>query len=85
MRSRRIPRVVDQHVEAIPPPDGGFDQTLGTLPVSDVVAVGDRLAAGGADLVHDIAGRTVGTAPAVDLSTQVVDDHPGALAGQLGA
>ena len=51
--------------------------------VRDVVTVGHRLAAHGPDLVDHLAGRAVGAAGAVHLGAEVVDDHLGALAGEL--
>ena len=57
MRSRTKPALF---TTASRPPnavDGGGDDPAGAVEVGHVVAVGDRLAAGGADLVHHLAGR----------------------------
>ena len=47
--------VVDDHVEAAEGVERRLHERAGAVPVGDVVAVGDRLAAGGADLVDDLA------------------------------
>src|SRR5439155_23599458 len=75
--------VVDEDVEAAKALHGRVDQALGTLPVGHVVAVGDSLAARGADLFDHLAGGTGRRTAAVDLGSQVVDDDLGALAGIL--
>src|SRR5690606_28052805 len=62
--------------------DGHLDEALGAGPVGDVVAVDDRLAAGGLDLGHDLLRRRQRAAAAVELGADVVDDHPGALGGE---
>ena len=59
------------------------DQALGLLPVGDVGAVGDGLAAHGPDGVDHLAGRAAGATRAVDLGAEVVDHDLGTLAGEL--
>ena len=59
--------VVDQHVEVAERVDRGVDHALGAVPVGDVVAVGDGLAAGGGDLVDHLRGRRRVGAAAVGL------------------
>src|SRR5690606_30864827 len=73
--------VVDEHVQAAERLDGLVHHALGTLPVADVVAVHDGLAAHAADLLDDLAGGARTAAGAVHLRTQVVDDDLGALLG----
>ena len=55
----------------------------GAVEVGHVVAVGDRLAARGPDLVDHLAGGPGAAAGAVELAAEVVHDDPGALAGEL--
>ena len=62
--------------------DGRVDQPLGPLPVGDVVAVDDRLAAQRHDLGDDFAGRAVVRAGTVVGAAEVVDDDLGALGGE---
>ena len=52
--------VVDQHVEPAEGLDRRARQARGPVPVGDVVAVGDGLAAARADRVDDLAGRRRG-------------------------
>ena len=78
MRSRRMPGVVDDDVEVAEGLDRGVDDCLGAVEVGDAVGVGDRLAAGGDDLVDDrLCGAGVGAA-AVGGAAEVVDDDLGA-------
>jgi hypothetical protein len=49
--------VVDEDVEVTERLDRRVDERLGTVPVGDVVAVGDGLPAEGADLLGDLLGR----------------------------
>ena len=51
--------VVHDHVEPAEGVDGRADEALGALPVGDVVAVDDGLAAGGHDLVDDLPAGAV--------------------------
>ena len=69
-------------VEAAERVDRLVDQTLGAVPVRDVVAVGDRLAALADDLVDDVVGRAGRPAAAVHLAAEVVHHDLGALLGQ---
>ena len=77
------PGVVHEHVEPPEGLNGGIDETLGALPVRHVLAVGHRLAAETADLLHDLAGRPGRSPRPIDFSAEVVDDHLRTLAGQL--
>ena len=71
--------VVDQHVEVAEGLDGAVDEALAALPVGDVVAVGDGLAAHGLDLLDDLLrGGQVGPG-AVLGAAEVVDHDLGAL------
>ena len=79
------PGVVDEDVEPAEGVDGGVDEPLGALPIRDVVAVGHRLAAHGADLVDHLAGGTGRAAGAVHLGAEVVDDDLRPLVGKLMA
>ncbi len=63
--------VVDQHVEVAERLDGGLHHPPAAVPVAHVVGAGHRLAARGPDLVDD--GRR---------PVDVVDHHPGPLAGE---
>ena len=83
MRSRTKPALFTTACEVAERVDGGLHQAAGAVPVGDVVAVGDRLAAGGADLLDDLAGGAGAAAGAVELAAEVVDHDLGALAGQL--
>ena len=58
------------------------DHPLGAVPVRDVVAVGDRLAAHGLDLVHDLLSGTHIVAFSGPIAAQVVDHDLGAVLGQ---
>ena len=77
------PGVVHEHVEAPEAVEGRGDERRGAGPVGDVVAVGDRGAAAGDDLVDDRLRRGEVAAAAVELDAEVVHDHRGALPGQL--
>ena len=57
MRSRRIPALLTSDVERAERVDRAVDEPLRAVPVGDVVGVGDRLAAGGDDLVDDRPAR----------------------------
>ena len=74
--------VVDHDVQVAERLDRGVDQPLGALPRRDVVAVGDRLAAHPLDLLDHVLRRAEVAAGAVDVATEVVHDHLGALASQ---
>ena len=76
------PGVVDKDVEVAERLDGAVDQLLGTVPVGDVVAVGDRLTTSRADLLHDLVGRSSVDATPVVGPAQVVDHHLRALGGE---
>ena len=53
------------------------------IDVRGVVCIGDRHPAGGEDLGHNLVGiGRLGGRP-VERHPQVVDDHPGALTGQI--
>ena len=83
MRSRRKPALF---TTTSSPPNASIavaTRRLGLLPVGDVVAVGDRLAAHGPDRVDDLAGRPGRAALAVELGPEVVDHDLRALAGEL--
>ena len=56
IRSRRMPALLTSDVEAAEGVDRLLHEALGAVPVADVVAVGDGLAAHGLDLVDDLAG-----------------------------
>ena len=74
--------IIDEDVEVTEGAHGLIDEALRTLPVRDVVVVGDRLATGGDDLVDDLlGGRRVGASP-VRVAAEVVDDDLGALPGE---
>ena len=74
IRSRRMPGVVDQHVQVTERVDGLLHDPLGAVPRGDVVAVRLCLAAVEADLVDHLVGRTARRSRAVRLGTDVVDD-----------
>jgi len=57
-RSGQDACVVDDDVEASEGIDGLGDEMVGAVPGADFVGVGDRLAAGGLDLVHNLLGGT---------------------------
>ena len=82
MRSRRMPALLTSDVEAAEGVDGRLDEALGAVPVADVVAVGDGLAAHGLDLVDDLLRRALVGALAVHRAAEVVDDDLGAVVGQ---
>jgi hypothetical protein len=75
--------VVHDHVEAPEGLDRRRHQGAGAVPVGDVVAVGDRGAAGGDDLVHDGLGGGGRRVAAVERHADVVHHYLGALAGEL--
>ena len=73
------PGIVDEDVDRAERRDRGVDQTLGTLPVGDVVSVGDRLSALGADLSRDfLGGRHVGARTVVG-GAEIIDHDLGAF------
>ena len=74
--------VVDEDVEIAERLDRAVDQALRTLPVGDVVAVDDRFAADGFDLVDNLLRRRDVGAGAVVGAAEVVDDDAGAFAGE---
>ena len=74
--------VVDEHVEAAERLDGGVDEALGALPVGDVVAVGDGLAAHRLDLVDDVLRRAGRLTRAVHLAAEVVHHDLGPVRRQ---
>ena len=82
MRSRRMPALLIEDVEAAEGVDRGLDEPLGAVPVADVVGVGDGLAAHGLDLVDDLLGRAGVVALAVHRAAEVVDHDLGAVVGQ---
>ena len=74
--------VVDEDVEVAERLDRRVDEALGALPVGDVVAVGDGLAAERLDLGDDLVGRAVVGAGAVVGAAAVVDDDLGPFGGE---
>ena len=66
IRSRRMPALLTSTSRRAERVDGRLDEPLGAVPVGDVVAVGDRLAAHRPDLVDDLAGGPRRAAAAVD-------------------
>ena len=84
-RSRRMPGVVDEHVEPAVALDRGPDQPAGAGEVGDVLAVGDRLAAARLDLVDDLLRRRRIGAEPVPVAAEVVDDDLGALGARTAA
>ena len=72
--------VVDENVEIAERLDRTVDQTLRTLPVSDVIAVDDRLATERLDLFDDMLCRGQIRAGTVVGPTQIVDDETSPLA-----
>ena len=58
-------------------------EALGAFPVSDIIAVRDRIAARGADGVHDFARGARRSAGAVRLGTEIVHDDLRSLAGEF--
>jgi hypothetical protein len=75
--------VVDEHVDAAEALDRVGRDRGGGRGVGDVGAVGDRLAAGGHDLVGDALGEAhVAAAVAGEHVAEVVDDHLGATLGE---
>ena len=74
--------VVDEDVEPAEMRDRRVDHRLGALPAADVLAVGDRLAAGLLDRGDDLAGGRGVLARAVHPGADVVDHHLGAVRRQ---
>ena len=78
------PRVVDQDVHLAEEMHGGLDDFLAPVRCGDIVVIGDRLPARGADLRHDPVGRAAGTDPRpVARAPEVVHDHLRASFGEL--
>src|SRR3546814_7084394 len=77
------PGVVDHRVEPTEGVDGRAHHGGRILEAGDVTPVGHRLATRAADLVDHLAGRSAAAPGPVELAAEVVDHHPGALAGQL--
>ncbi len=72
--------VVHQHVQVTERVDGLLDEATGAVPVGDVLAVDDGLAAHGADVVDGLlGGGGVGTATLL-VAAEIVDHDLGALA-----
>ena len=61
--------IVDEHINTTEGVDGRLDNGL---PILDRVIVGDRLAACGADIVHDLVCRRRALALALEASTKVI-------------
>ena len=76
------PGIVDQDVEATELVDCLRDQAARALPVADVVGVGDRHSARGADLGRDLGCRTGIGAGSVGAAPEVVDDDRRAFGSQ---
>ena len=74
--------VVDEDVEATERIDGGLDEAFGSVPIADVVAVGDRLPTHGLDLGDDIVRGALIVALAVHRPAEVVDHDLGAVVGE---
>jgi hypothetical protein len=75
--------VVDDDVEPPPGRHRRVDEALTALPVGDVVAVGDGLAAAAADGVGDLLGDGAGRAAPVAGDAEIVDHHARPQARQL--
>src|SRR5690348_16390023 len=73
--------VIDDAVDAAKVVDRRLDDAFGSLRIGDAVAVGDRRAAGFADLSHDLVGHAFIAAVTLRRTAQVVDDDLGTLAG----
>ena len=70
--------VVDQNIQTAKGIDGGVDQVLGTVPVGDIITIGDGFATGSLDLLdHFLSGA--GASRSIQAHTDVIDDHPGAF------
>ncbi len=67
--------IVDQNVNLAPFVDRLVENGLTAFHGGHVIAVGDRLAAVGDDVVHDLLGRADGPAAAVTCAAQIVDQH----------
>ena len=76
-------RVVDEDVEIAERLDRGVDEALRTFPVGDVVAVDDRLATTGADLLDHLLSRGDVGPGAVVRRAEVVDDDLGTFGGEV--
>ncbi|CAB4786770.1 unannotated protein [freshwater metagenome] len=74
--------VVHEYVEVTKSFDGGVDQTLTTLPVGDVVVVGNGFATHRLDFGHNLLGGRTFAARTIEVSTEVIDDHLGAFSGE---
>src|SRR5690606_33292658 len=72
-------RVVDDDVDPLPRVERGLDDLVAVL---DRVVVGDRLAAGGLDLLDDLVGRRARFASAGRAAAEVVDHDLAAARGE---
>ena len=72
--------VVDEHVQVAERVDRLLHEALRAVPVGDVLAVDDRLAAQRLDLVDHLHRRARVAAVAVHVAAEIVDDDLGALA-----
>ena len=76
------PGIVDHHVEVAERVDGGLHDASGSVPVGDVLVVGDRLAARRDDFRHHAVGGA-GVAPfAAQRGADIVDHDIRALGSE---
>ena len=74
--------VVHEDVKVTEGFDGGVDQTLTTLPVGDVVVVGNGFATHGLDFGHNLLGRRTFTARTIEVAAEVIDDNLRTFSGE---
>ena len=74
--------IVDDHIQLSVGAHRLVDESLGPVPVADIVAVDDCLAAGFADGLDDLVAGRSATAGAVECRTDVIDDDFGAMGRQ---